>query len=50
MLSPVPADTAASQPVCPTTSPGAATLGSVTGCPSAAAARSGSQVPAAGEK
>ena len=46
MLSPVPADTAAPQAVSPTVSPGCATRGSRSGCPTAASARSGSQVPA----
>ena len=50
MLSPVPADTAAPQPVCPTTSAGRATLGTATGWPSAASARSGRQASVAGEK
>src|SRR5262249_54802540 len=46
MLPPVPADTAAPQAVSPTASPGRATRGSRSGCPIAAWARSGRQVPA----
>ena len=50
MLSPVPADTAAPHAVCPTTSPGLATRGSRSVRPTASLARSGSQMPFAGEK